>query len=287
MAEILERLDDTFPLKFCPFRKIEHGGTFCEISTDPYVKEIDDLVCFNCPIPDLLETPYCRHLNIGTQIKAYKAGEKVVTSFACNAKRRRITLDSCIGCPLYELHREPSAEPIQEITVEVDDELLNEAVKRIEATGAPAEGHAQIFCPSKHTVGCPNHPPLFPKQVYVAGADGQLDEGFAAIFANVYEPVLRQELNLHPVQGKVYDFCVATDALLSSRFAVFDLSVPDPLIHTLMGIAFGLGKRVHLFAQEGRQLEKPWEDLGVVWYRDTKDLRAKLKEAFRAGVRVG
>lgn len=282
MREKLERLDETFPLEFCPYRKISRGSAYCELSTDPYVNEVDDMVCFNCSVPSILKANDCKHLSIGTQIKAYKSGEKVVLNFSCLAKRRRITLDSCVGCPLYQPGNETCLKmDSREITLEVDTELLNEAVRQIRETSVEVNSSTTIFCPIQRVRGCPNVPTYYPKQVFVAGS---MEEDFALLYSTIYQPVLREQLNLQPVRGKLDDFCLATDSLLESRWAIFDLSTPDPYLLVLLGISYGLGKYTFLFAAEGKQAEKAWAPFGILQYKDPQDLARKIKQAMQLGL---
>jgi len=86
------------------------------------------------------------------------------------------------------------------------------------------------------------------------------------------------------VWGKQDDFCLAADSLLGSRWAIFDLSTPDPYLLVLLGMAYGLGKYTFLFAVEGKQVEKAWAPFGILLYKDPQDLARRIKQAIQPGI---
>jgi hypothetical protein len=46
----------------CPFRRVSYGTTFCTISTDAFVAEVDPLTCLNCDVYSIISDPRCRFL---------------------------------------------------------------------------------------------------------------------------------------------------------------------------------------------------------------------------------
>jgi len=60
-------------------------------------------VCRTCPVPRLLATPHCRHLDIFPCLRRLGTLEMVGALFYCTLGQRNVdSLADCQGCPAYE-----------------------------------------------------------------------------------------------------------------------------------------------------------------------------------------
>ncbi len=243
----LERL---FPLPPCPYRRVRHGQLFCEISTDPRASHINDLVCFNCPVPQILEKNDCIFLSLGTQVRFFQPNEPLVVEIACLAKNRLITLEDCVGCPLH--HPRPPAEKATPLT----------------APPRPRSGLLQ-------QLGCPEDWQENLTQVAVALADHPAAD---ALWEDLYAPLLREAYHRIPVRLKGEDLCADVRAILESWATLVDLYTPHPRLLLYTGMALALGKPVRIFAPRHLPLESSWKILPLSYYGDLEDLRHQITE---------
>ncbi|MHA2621197.1 MAG: hypothetical protein V2G42_04505 [bacterium JZ-2024 1] len=270
-----ESLEKFFPLEFCPYRSVSAGRLYCEISTDPLAKEIDDLVCFNCPVPNTLKQNDCIHLSLGTQVKFFKPGEGMVVDFACLAKNRRISLDDCVGCPIYHPRGTP-ADSATSGSASVLVTLEPEALADLEPTLSAPPIPLRQMNPLSELLPCDSLPDYNEKAVAVCGYPSQ---AFLTLYEVSYEPVLRTGFNLFPVLVKIDDLCDSGRLLAGARLAIFDISDLHPTVTLLLGVALGLKMPSLLFAHATRREALLECGLPFQAYRDAEDLRQLLRDA--------
>lgn len=273
-----ESIEKFFPLEFCPYRSVSAGRLYCEISTDPLAKEIDDLVCFSCPVPGILKQNDCLHLSLGTQVKFFKPGEGMVVDFACMAKNRRISLDDCVGCPLYHPRGKPSLKEDEKwarVMVRLDAEEL----ARIAPVQMAPPPPLRRLNPLSELLPCDAMPDYDEKAVAVCGYPSA---AFITLWEEAYAPTLKGDLNLMPVLVKLEDLCLDARNVAGARLAIFDISELHPYVMLFLGVALGLGMPCLLFAQVAKGKDLEGLGLPLHSYRDVSDLREKIKDAVAA-----
>lgn len=239
-------------------------------------KEIDDLVCFNCPVPDLLKQNDCIHLSLGTQVKFFKPGEEMVLDIACLAKNRRISLQDCIGCPLYHPRGKVHGKD-ENRTAKVTIRLEPEELAELEPALMPPLRPIRQMNPLSELLPCDALPEYDEKSVAVCGYPS---EAFLTLWEEVYNPVLRSDFNLSPVLVKLDEWCKDAQLISGARIALFDLSDLHPAVTLFLGMALGLGMPCLLFAQaaKAKTLEAEW-NLPFFSYQNVDDLKEVLRTA--------
>jgi hypothetical protein len=273
-----ESIEKFFPLEFCPYRSVSAGRLYCEISTDLLAKEIDDLICFNCPVPGILGRNDCIHLSLGTQVKFFKPGEGMVLDIACLAKNRRISLEDCTACPLYYPRGKPSEESGRG-SARVVVKLGREALAELAPVLRPPAPPLRQLNPLAELLPCDALPDYDEKAVAVCGYPSA---SFLTLWEEAYAPVLKDDFNLIPVLVKLEELCHDARNTAGTRIAIFDLSELHPYVTLFIGVALGLGMPVLLFAPSGKSRDLGWFGLPVHFYRDVSDLKDKLKNALSA-----
>jgi len=282
----------------CPFRRVSFGTAHCTISTDSHVSEIDPLTCLNCEVPSLISRPQCRYLSLGTELKPYRGEGRLVTSMACRALNVRIySLQTCEECPLYS--EVPSvADTINEdhnvanIDIPVRDELLDEIAKDIKLDYGVIDEETPPLLPIRCWRFPEGHCRKFPvytrKKVTVVLKHNQRNN---ELYKAAILPALKG-LNLIPFRvdeelATDEEMCKVCENFQESDYVIFNLDDWSTSSVFLIGIMYGLGKKLALIKNDSLQAVPLIENIPheILHYVQVGELKDRISEHFMAYVK--
>ena len=282
----------------CPFRRVSFGTAHCTISTDSHVSEIDPLTCLNCEVPGLISKPRCRYLSLGTELKPYRGEGKLVTSMACRALNIRLySLQTCEECPLYS--EVPSvAETVKEqhhvanIELPLRDELVEELARDIKLDYGVRDEETPPLLPVRCWRFPEGHCRKFPvytrKKVTVVLKHNERNN---ELYKAAIMPAIKG-LNLIPFRideeiASDEEMCKICENIQESDFVIFNLDDWSTSSVFLIGIIYGLGKKLALIKNDSLQAVPLIENIPheILHYVQVGELKDRITDHFMAFVK--
>lgn|GEM_PF-1295227 len=263
LGKLLE--EDFLNVPPCPFRRVSFGTTFCSISTDAFVAEVDPLTCLNCEVTEIIRKPRCRFLSLGTELRPFRGEGRLVVAMACKELGIRIyNLTTCDKCALYsevpsivdEIKRHKLKGEVQlKVSSEVVAQVAGIVRKEREAEDFAREGGTPPFrlhCWRFHDGHCRKAPIYTRRKVTVIlERTPRNDE----IYRRAIMPALK-DINLaayrlaEPLDNEE-EMCRVCENIQESDFVIANLDDWNSNIIFLLGLIHGMGRRVAILKREG------------------------------------
>ncbi len=263
LKKLLE--EDFLSVPPCPFRRVSFGTTFCAISTDAFVAEVDPLTCLNCEVTEIIRKPRCRFLSLGTELRPFRGEGRLVVALACKELGIRIyNLTTCDKCALYsevpsivdEIRRHKLKGEVQlKISSEVVAQVAGIVRKERESEEFTREGETPPFrlhCWRFHDGHC-RKAPIYTrrKTTVILERNPRNDE----IHQRAIMPALK-DINLaayrlaEPLDNEE-ELCRACENIQESDFVIANLDDWNSNTIFLLGLIHGVGRRVAVLKREG------------------------------------
>jgi hypothetical protein len=252
------REEDFLSVLPCPFRRVSFGTSFCTISTDAFIAEVDPLTCLNCEVPAVIRQPRCRFLSLGTELRPFRGEGKLVVAMACRELGIKIyNLNTCDKCGLYSevasivdeiKHRKQKADVKLEIPAEMVREVANIVRRersREEFAPPEEEPSFDLRCWRFEDGQCRKVPVYARGKATVILTVNQRNE---EVFARTIRPALK-ELNLTVYRIKEEldneeELCRACENIQESDFVVTSIDEWNSNMIFLLGLVHGFGRRL-------------------------------------------
>ena len=243
------REEDFLSVPPCPFRRVSFGTSFCTISTDAFIAEVDPLTCLNCEVPEVIRHPRCRFLSLGTELRPFRGEGKLVVAMACRELGIKIyNLNTCDKCRLYSevpsvvdeiKHRRQTAD----IKLEIPPEI---AVIELMTVGYPADQPSfELRCWRFEDGQCRKVP------VYTRGKATVIltkTERNEEVFARTIRPALKElNLTVYRISEELdneEELCRACENIQESDFVVTSIDEWNSNMIFLLGLVHGFGRRL-------------------------------------------
>jgi len=263
LKKLLE--EDFLSVPPCPFRRVSFGTTFCAISTDAFVAEVDPLTCLNCEVTEIIRKPRCRFLSLGTELRPFRGEGRLVVAMACKELGIRIyNLTTCDKCALYSevpsivdeiRHHKLKGEVQLKISPEVVAQVAGIVCKERDSEEFTREGGTPPFrlhCWRFHDGNC-RKAPIYTrrKTTVILERTPRNDE----IHQRAIMPALK-DVNLaayrlaEPLDNEE-ELCRACENIQESDFVIANLDDWNSNTIFLLGLIHGVGRRVAVLKREG------------------------------------
>jgi hypothetical protein len=250
--------EDFLNVPACPFRRVSYGTTFCTISTDAFVAEVDPLTCLNCDVYSIISAPRCRFLSLGTELKPFRGEGRLVIAMACKELGIRIyNLNTCNKCKLYsEVPSIVDEVKYKKLKAEVQLQLPPEVVAQIAAiagkerargefAGSTEEPHFSLGC-WRFEDGVCRKSPVYArgKTTVILTRNPRNDE----IYDRAIRPALKEmNLTVYRLSEEMdnpEEICRACENMQESDFIVTSLDEWSSNTIFLLGLVHGMGRRI-------------------------------------------
>lgn len=280
----------------CPFRRVSFGTTFCTVSTDAFIAEVDPLTCLNCDVYSIIGSPRCRFLSLGTELKPFRGEGRLVIAMACKELGIRIySLSTCEKCRLYSevpsivdevKYKKTKAEVQLQLPPEVVAQVAAIAGKertRGEFAGSGDEPEFTLSC-WRFADGVCRKSPVHArgKATVILSRNPRNDE----IFERAIRPALK-DLNLTVYRlteemDSAEEMCRACENMQESDFIVTSLDEWNSNTLFLLGLVHGMGRRVAVLKRDSMTALPLMEILShcIVEYTNLPEIIFLLKHRF-------
>lgn len=289
-----EKLENFLDTPFCPYRRVSKGAAFCSISTDPSVSEVDPLTCFNCVVPEIIKVPRCRFLSLGTEIKPYRGEGRLVVSMACRELNIKLfNFKTCELCPyvseIPSIYEEAKREEtVAEINFPIHKELIEKAVRDLKddylrLLSPESRGLSNIRCWRFPDGYCHKLPEYTRTKVTIVLPRTSKND---ALFKDHIAPTIKS-LNLiaYRVDEELNDLdamCRVCENIQESDYALFLIDDWSSYTLFLIGLTYGLGKRIALLKRRDMNQLPLWEFIegDILLYDAHHEIDQILREHF-------
>ncbi len=290
------REEDFLNVPPCPFRRVSFGTTFCTVSTDAFIAEVDPLTCLNCDVYSIIGSPRCRFLSLGTELKPFRGEGRLVIAMACKEMGIRIySLSTCGKCRLYsEVPSIVDEVKYKKTKAEVQLQLPPEVVAQVAAIAGKERARGEFSSSGEDmqfAFGCwrfadgvcrksPVH--TRGKATVILSRNPRNDEMYERAIRPALKDLNLTVYRLYEEIDSAEEMCRACENMQESDFIVTSLDEWSSNTLFLLGLVHGMGRRIAVLKRDSMAALPLMEILShsIVEYANLPEIMFLLKHRF-------